>query len=114
MVGAVCLRRRAGEFERGDGRLLQFVADHVSSILERTDQARIHDARARLDRKVSEQLQPRDLFYQILHLLRVLTRYDHSSALLMTTDGGDLDAAGRGADCVDQGPQPAASARSCR
>ena len=50
--GAVCLRRRAGEFERGDGRLLQFVADHVSSILERTDQVRIHDARARLDRKV--------------------------------------------------------------
>ena len=86
--GAVCLRRRAGEFERGDGRLLQFVTDHVSSILERTDQARIHDARARLDRKVSEQLQPRDLFYQILHLLRLLTRYDHSSALLMTTDGG--------------------------
>jgi signal transduction histidine kinase len=86
--GALCLRRRAGEFERGDGRLLQFVADHVSTILERTDQARIHDARARLDRKVSEQLQPRDLFYQILHLLRMLTRYDHSSALLMTTDGG--------------------------
>ena len=86
--GVLCLRRRGGEFERGDGRLLQFVADHVSTILERTDQSRIHDARARLDRKVSEQLQPRDLFYQILHGLRMLTRYDHSSALLMTTDGG--------------------------
>ena len=86
--GALCLRRPGGEFERGEGRLLQFVADHVSAILERTDQARIHDARARLDRKISEQLRPRDLFYQILHLLRTLTRYDHSSALLMTTDGG--------------------------
>ena len=85
--GAVCLRREQ-PFERGDGRLLQFVADHVSAILERTDQARIHDARMRLDRKVSEQLQPRDLFYQILHLLRALTRYDHSSALLMTVDDG--------------------------
>jgi hypothetical protein len=74
--GVLCLRRAQGEFERGEGRLLQFVAGHVSSILERTDQARIHDARARLDRKISEQLLPRDLFYQILHLLRTLTRYD--------------------------------------
>jgi signal transduction histidine kinase len=85
--GALCLRREQS-FERGDGRLLQFVADHVSAILERTDQARIHDARTRLDRKVTEQLQPRDLFYQILHLLRTLTRYDHSSALLMTVEDG--------------------------
>src|SRR5215470_4044912 len=34
-------------------------------------------------RKFLEQLRPQDLFYQILHGLRSLTRYDHSSALLI-------------------------------
>jgi two-component system, NtrC family, sensor kinase len=85
---AFCLRRENGEFERGDGRILEFVADQISILLDRIDQARIHDVRSRLDRKVMEPLRPHDLFYQVLHLLRALTRYDHSSALLMTTDGG--------------------------
>ncbi len=35
-----------------------------------------------------EQLRPKDLFYQILHGLRSLTRYDHSSALLICGEGG--------------------------
>jgi two-component system NtrC family sensor kinase len=39
--------------------------------------------RARIDRKIMEQLRPKDLFYQILHGLRSLTNYDHSSALLI-------------------------------
>jgi signal transduction histidine kinase len=85
---AFCLRRENGEFERGDGRILEFVADQISILLDRIDQARIQDVRSRLDRKVMEPLRPNDLFYQVLHLLRALTRYDHSSALLMTTDGG--------------------------
>ena len=43
---------------------------------------RIADARTRINQKIMEQLRPKDLFYQILHSLRALTRYDHSSALL--------------------------------
>src|SRR5207237_5972355 len=44
---------------------------------------RIVEVRARIDRKIMEQLRPKDLFYQILHGLRSLTNYDHSSALLI-------------------------------
>jgi signal transduction histidine kinase len=36
-----------------------------------------------------EQLHPKDLFYQILDGLRSLTRYDHSSALLIREEGDD-------------------------
>ena len=39
--------------------------------------------RSQIDRKIFKQVRPQDLFYQILHGLRSLTRYDHSSALLI-------------------------------
>jgi signal transduction histidine kinase len=39
--------------------------------------------RDRIDRKIMEQIHPKDLFYQILDGIRSLTFYDHSSALLI-------------------------------
>ena len=39
--------------------------------------------RDRIDRKIMEQIHPKDLFYQILDGIRSLTHYDHSSALLI-------------------------------
>jgi signal transduction histidine kinase len=39
--------------------------------------------RDRIDRKIMVQIDPKDLFYQILDGLRSLTHYDHSSALLI-------------------------------
>jgi len=48
-----------------------------------------HGVRDRIDRKIMEQLHPKDLFYQILDGLRSLTRYDHSSALLIRESGDD-------------------------
>ena len=47
------------------------------------------EIRDRIDRKIREQLHPKDLFYQILDGLRSLTRYDHSSALLIRDGAGD-------------------------
>jgi len=51
--------------------------------MEAIDWQRTIEVRSRIDRKILEQLRPQDLFYQILHGLRSLTRYDHSSALLI-------------------------------
>ena len=86
--GALCLRRADRDFERGDGRQLRFIAEHIEQRLERIDHDRVREARSRIDQKVTEALRPHDLFYQVLHTLRALTRYDHSSTLLMATDGG--------------------------
>lgn len=62
---------------------LRHVANVISEAIEVIDRRRNIEVRSQIDRKILEQLRPRDLFYQILHGLRSLTHYDHSSALLI-------------------------------
>jgi hypothetical protein len=62
---------------------LRRVANLISETIEVIDRERNIEVRSQIDRKILEQLRPRDLFYQILHGLRSLTHYDHSSALLI-------------------------------
>ncbi len=59
------------------------VAKLISESIELVDWQRNIEVRSQIDRKMLEQLRPQDLFYQILHGLRSLTHYDHSSALLI-------------------------------
>ncbi|HKY32392.1 MAG TPA: HAMP domain-containing sensor histidine kinase [Candidatus Polarisedimenticolia bacterium] len=80
--GALALSRSA-PFQKGDGRALCKLAVALTEAIERIDRERIIDVRSRIDRKIMEELRPKDLLYQILHGLRSLTRYDHSSALLI-------------------------------
>src|SRR5262249_6565157 len=75
--------RSEHDFERQSARALLRVARMISESIETMDWRRIVEVRARIDRKIMEQLRPKDLFYQILHGLRSLTNYDHSSALLI-------------------------------
>ena len=62
---------------------LRRVAKLISESIEVIDWQRNIEVRSQIDRKILEQLRPQDLFYQILHGLRSLTQYDHSSALLI-------------------------------
>ena len=62
---------------------LRRVGNLISETIEVIDRERNLEVRSRIDRKILEQLRPSDLFYQILHGLRSLTQYDHSSALLI-------------------------------
>ncbi|MBV8818606.1 MAG: hypothetical protein JO022_09640, partial [Acidobacteriaceae bacterium] len=62
---------------------LRRVGNLISETIEAIDRERNIEVRSQIDRKILEQLRPRDLFYQILHGLRSLTHYDHSSALLI-------------------------------
>lgn len=73
----------SSEFERPSARTLLRIAKVISESIEFIDWQRIVEVRSRMDRKIMEQLRPQDLFYQILHGLRSLTHYDHSSALLI-------------------------------
>ena len=82
------LRLQQGEFSRNASHALYRVARAVSDAMQRLDWERIVEVRSRIDRKIMEELRPKDLFYQILHGLRSLTRYDHSSALLICGEGG--------------------------
>src|SRR5262245_2025691 len=85
--GALAVTRRDPALDRDDARLLVRVALMLSNAIERIDRDRILDVRDRIDRKLMEQILPKDLFYQILDGLRSLTRYDHSSALFIREDG---------------------------
>lgn len=62
---------------------LRRVARVLSECIELIDWKRNTEVRSQIDRKMLEQLGPQDLFYQILHGLRSLLQYDHSSSILI-------------------------------
>jgi signal transduction histidine kinase len=81
--GAIALERPGHAFDREDRRLIARITNGVSAAIDRIDRDRLLGVRDRIDRKMMEQIHPKDLFYQILDGLRSLTLYDHSSALLI-------------------------------
>jgi signal transduction histidine kinase len=86
--GAIALTRQGLPYDRDDGRLLVRIATALSDAIHAIDRDRILGVRDRIDRKIMEQIHPKDLFYQILDGLRSLTHYDHSSAVLIREDAG--------------------------
>ena len=81
--GVLALARPASEFDKSERQALVRVGVTVSALLGEFDHDRMREVRDRIDRKIMEELRPIDLSYQILDALRSLTRYDHSSAVLM-------------------------------
>jgi two-component system NtrC family sensor kinase len=81
--GALALSRPGQPFDREDRHLIARIASVLSAAVNRIDRDRLLGVRDRIDRKIMEQIHPKDLFYQILDGIRSLTLYDHSSALLI-------------------------------
>src|SRR6476659_6081325 len=81
--GAIALLAPDRDFDREDRRLIARIASVLSAAVHRIDRDRLLGVRDRIDRKIMEQIHPKDLFYQILDGIRSLTLYDHSSALLI-------------------------------
>ncbi len=86
--GLMLLERAAG-FPQGHGRALTRIAVALSEILQDIDQDRAREIRLRIDQKIVEEIRGKDVFYQILHGLRSLTNYDHSSTLFIPS--GDAE-----------------------
>ena len=87
-AGVMVLTRAAAAFEPGDGRWLTRLCRKVSHEATLREERRIHRIVDQIKDKTVRELRPKDLFYQVLHGLRTLTRYDHSSALLIAEDDG--------------------------
>ncbi len=83
MWGVLAVRSGGPEFGWAAREALSALAAAAGELVERIDEERLREVRARLDAKLMEQLRPKDLFYQILHGLRSLTNYDHSASLLI-------------------------------
>jgi signal transduction histidine kinase len=81
--GALAMIGPGREFDREDRRLMARIGAILSDAIHRIDRDRLQGVRDRIDRKIMEQIHPKDLFYQILDGIRSLTLYDHSSALLI-------------------------------
>jgi signal transduction histidine kinase len=81
--GALSLVRPGLPYDQEDRHLLTRIATALSGAIHRIDRDRLLGVRDRIDRKIMEQIHPKDLFYQILDGIRSLTHYDHSSALLI-------------------------------
>lgn len=80
---AIALERSEPEFGADAVVEAKRISQTISKLVQRIDKERVADIRLRIDQKLMEQLRPEDLFYQILHSSRALTRYDHSAALLI-------------------------------
>jgi signal transduction histidine kinase len=81
-VGVLALERQA-PFARGDGRFLARITARISCELERREEQRVITVLERISAKIVQEMRPADLFYQILHGIRDLLRYDHSSSLFL-------------------------------
>ena len=82
-AGRDCVRAPGSFLRSGRSTLIRRITEVVSAALHRIDRDRLLGVRDRIDRKMMEQIHPKDLFYQILDGIRSLTLYDHSSALLI-------------------------------
>ena len=86
MWGVLALRCPRADFRWDVRQAFSSVGAVATQLIERIEEERVREVRGRIDQKILEEISPKNLFYQILHGLRSLIGYDHSSALL-TCDG---------------------------
>jgi two-component system NtrC family sensor kinase len=84
--GTLALRWEGAEPDWDTRHALTKMAEAANQAIERIERQRLGEVRSRIDRKIMEQLRPKDLFYQLLDGLRTLTAYDHCG-LLLTSPG---------------------------
>jgi signal transduction histidine kinase len=87
-AAGVMALRSAGTFPPGAGRRLARLCHKLAHEAELREERRLNRVVDHIKDTTVRELRPKDLFYQILHGLRALTRYDHSSALLIAEDEG--------------------------
>jgi signal transduction histidine kinase len=90
MWGALAVRVAGGDYHWDERQAFSSIGALANELIDQIDRERVREVRARVDRKVMEQSQPKHLFYEVLHGIRSLTAYDHSAALLTYDD--ELDA----------------------
>jgi two-component system, NtrC family, sensor kinase len=87
-IGVMALRRGSGTFPLGAGRLLAQLCRKLAHEAALREERRVNRIVDQIKDTTVRELRPKDLFYQILHGLKALTRYDHSSAILIAEEDG--------------------------
>lgn len=83
LTAVVAAGKSEGSFPRGSGHDLNPLCGLLAAELMAREERRVNEVLLRIKEEILRELRPRDLAYQILHGLRELVDYDHSSALLI-------------------------------
>jgi two-component system NtrC family sensor kinase len=85
----LALRSGKKEFTTEERRSLFSITQILTDVVQSVDDARRRRVRDRIEQKIADRQDPKDLIYDILHGLRSLTYYDHSASLFISRDGSD-------------------------
>jgi two-component system NtrC family sensor kinase len=85
----LALRADEKEFTTEERRSLFSVTQILADVVQSVDDARLRRVRERIEQKIADRQDPKDLIYDILHGLRSLTYYDHSASLFISRDGDE-------------------------
>jgi two-component system NtrC family sensor kinase len=85
----LALRAGKKEFSAEERQSLFSITQILTDIVQAVDDARMRKVRQRIEQKIADRQEPKDLIYDILHGLRSLTYYDHSASLLISRDGSE-------------------------
>ncbi len=86
MWGALVVRAIGKSLHWDARQAFSVIGSTANELIDQIDRDRIREVRARVDRKILEQSQPKHLAYELLHGIRSLAGYDHSAALLIHDD----------------------------
>ncbi len=83
----LALQNMATQFTAEQRQALFSVTQILTDIVHAIDEERTRTVRRKIEQKIADRQEPKDLIYDILHGLRSLTYYDHSASLLISRDG---------------------------
>ena len=65
------------------------ITETLTEIVRAVDEERTRTVRRKIERKIADRQEPKDLIYDLLHGVRSLTRYDHSASLFLAREAGE-------------------------
>jgi signal transduction histidine kinase len=83
----LALSNESAEFSAEQRQALFSITQILTDIVHAVDEDRTRAVRRKIERKIADRQEARDLIYDILHGLRSVTYYDHSASLLISRDG---------------------------
>jgi signal transduction histidine kinase len=87
--GVLALRNRTQEFTAEQRQALFSITQILTDIVQTVDEERVRVVRRRIEQKLADRQDPKDLIYNLIHGLRSLTYYNHSASLLISRGGSD-------------------------
>lgn len=82
----LALRNPTRPFAKKDREMLFTLTETLTEILRVVDDRRLREVRRKIEEKIANRQDPKDLMYDILHGLRSLISYDHSASLFIAKE----------------------------